>query len=284
MMKSKKVKILLVDDVQANLLALEALLAENNRTFYWANNGEEALGLAYRNEFALIILDVQMPEMDGFELANILKSKNRTQQVPIIFVTASRFNTGDVLQGYNEGAVDYLFKPLNNHITQSKVNAFIDLFLQRKFIEEMNNQLDEKNKELKSSNIALEDFANIVSHDLKEPLRTISTFLDLLYRKNKDKLDKDSLEFIDLCTNSAARLDTLIKALRSYASVGYRNVDKQMVDLNDSVKIIREQLRQKINERKAKIKIINPLPIVLVNEVQFHQLFQNIIIHCIAIL
>lgn len=273
----EKVKILLVDDKQPNLLALEALLASDDRMFYWANSGEEALGLAYRHEFALILLDVQMPDMDGFELANILKTSNRTKQVPIIFVTAFRFNEGDVLQGYTEGAVDYLFKPLNPQITQSKVNVFIDLYKQRKYIEKMNRELDKSNKELRTSNMALEDFANIVSHDLKEPLRTISSFLDLLHKRNKDTLDESSLEFIELCTGSAARMDTLIKSLRAYASVGYRDVDKQIVSLNDVVEQVKQQLLVKIEEKKATLVIKNELPTVLVNEVQYNQLFQNII-------
>ncbi len=274
---SEPFKILLVDDKQPNLLALEALLAEKNRVFYWAGSGEEALGLAYRHEFALILLDVQMPDMDGFELANILKSSNRTKYVPIIFVTAYRFDEGDILQGYTEGAVDYLFKPLNPQITQSKVKTLLDLYAQRKHIEKMNLELDEKNKMLKSSNIALEELANIVSHDLKEPLRTISSFLELLHKRNKDKLDDSSLEFINLCRGSAARLDKLIKSLRAYASVGYRDVDRQLVNLNEVVGNVEDLLKTKIMEKKAEIIIKNELPTVLVNEIQYNQLFQNLI-------
>ncbi len=271
------VKILLVDDVKANLVSLEAMLVDNHRTFFWAVSGEEALGLAYRHDFALILIDVQMPEMNGFELANILKSNNRTKNVPIIFVTAYRFEEGDVLQGYTEGAVDYLFKPLNVHITKSKVDAFIDLFRQRKYIEEMNVLLDEKNQQLQASNLALEDFANIVSHDLKEPLRTISSFMQLLYKQNKEKLDHKSLEFMEFCSASATKLDVLISSLRAYASVGYRDVDKQLVDLNKIVAHTQKQLTFRIAEKDAAIKVLNPLPKVLVNQVQFEQLFQNLI-------
>ncbi len=273
----EKAKILLVDDKQANLLALEALLSDDKREFFWAGSGEEALGLAYRHDFALLMLDVQMPNMDGFELANILKGSNRTKHIPIIFVTAHRYTDNDVLQGYTEGAVDYLFKPLNAHITQSKVKAFIDLYYQRKIIEKMNLELDDKNKKLKLTNTALEDFANIVSHDLKEPLRTISNFLNLLHRRNKDVLDENSLEFIDICQNSASRLDKLVKSLRSYASLGYKDLDKQWIDLEEIVENVKTQLLAKIEEKKAEVVIKGSLPTILVNEVQYHQLFQNLL-------
>lgn len=271
------IEILLVDDKNQNLIALEALLENPNRKFHWATSGEEALGLAYRHDFALILLDVQMPNMDGFEVAKILKSSNSTKHIPIIFVTAYRFNESDVLHGYTEGAVDYLFKPLNPHITRSKVNGFLEMYTQRKYIQQVNKQLDDKVKELKSINVALEEMTNLVSHDLKAPLRTISNFMTLLHNRNKDILDSESLQYMSFCTESANKLDVLIDSLRSYAIVGNQNLDKQIVNLQDIVDTVKNMLLAKIQEQKAKIITEGILPRIFVNQVQYTQLIQNLI-------
>ncbi len=275
-MNTPKAKILLVDDKQANLVALETLLEREDCLFYSANSGDQALKLALQHEFALMLLDVHMPDMDGFELANILKTHKKTKQTPIIFVTASRFQPNDIMQGYTEGAVDYLFKPLNPNITRAKVNAFIQMYFQRKEVERMNAKLDEANKQLVKTNKALEEFANIVAHDLKEPLRTINSFLHLLYQRNKENLDNESLEFMKLCTDSASRLDQLVKSLIKYARIGYKNLDKESQSLGQIVNDVQLGLYAKIKESNAIIEVKNELPSLTVNYIQISQLFQNL--------
>ena len=276
-LQEQTAKILIVDDKHENLVALEALLEDQNCEFFLAYSGEMALKLAMQHEFALMLLDVQMPEMDGFELASILKKNKRTSATPIIFVTALRFQPNDILKGYTKGAFDYLSKPLNPDITQAKVTAFINMYFQKKQIEYMNAKLDASNKELSATNKALEEFANIVAHDVKEPLRTIKNFLNLLHRRNRNIFDKASLEFIELCTDSAARLDILVKSLSKYARLGYKDMEKKPINLGQVVDNVKVGLYVKIQETKAIISVENPLPTILANHSSMNQLFQNII-------
>src|SRR5919112_2962645 len=131
------VEILLVDDRPENLLALEAILEPLNQTLVRAHSGDEALRKLLLHDFAVILLDVQMPGLNGFETARIIKSRERTKYIPIIFLTAISKEEAYVFEGYSVGAVDYIFKPFQPEILRSKVAAFVDLFLrQRKLAEQ----------------------------------------------------------------------------------------------------------------------------------------------------
>ncbi len=277
LLKKEIAKILLVDDIPANLVTLEAILEGNDREVYMACSADEALGLVMRHDFTLIMLDVQMPEINGFELAKMLKNNRRTGIIPIIFVTAHRFDADDVLQGYTEGAVDYLFKPLSPQITRAKVNAFIDMEYHRKQTERINLELDGKNKELERTNIALEELSYIIAHDLKEPLRTISGIMNVVLKKNQTLLDEKSLEYLNICINSASKLDHLIQDLLKYAKLGYSNIEKMTIDLNELINNTKNALLKRIEERNVLINIKGELPEVIANEAQMGQLFQNLI-------
>ena len=150
--KEKVANILLVDDVSENIFALEKLLAGEGRNFLKATSGKAALKLAYTNEIALILLDVQMPEMNGFEVAEILKSNKKTEGISIIFVTAISKEQKYVLKGYETGAVDYLFKPLDIEITKAKVSTYLKLYHQQ--------------KELGEQNVVLENLASLVDNSM----------------------------------------------------------------------------------------------------------------------
>ena len=138
---ASKVEILLVDDRPENLLALEAILEPLNHTLIRAQSGEEALRAVLRHDFAVILLDVQMPGMNGFEVARIVKSRERTRHIPIIFLTAISKEDEYVFTGYSVGAVDYLFKPFQPEILRSKVAALVDLHLKQLKIAEQEQQL-----------------------------------------------------------------------------------------------------------------------------------------------
>jgi len=151
------VNILLVDDVETNLYLLEKLLEGKGRTIYKAISGKEALGMTLKYPFALILLDVQMPEMNGFEVARVLKSNSKTKNIPIVFVTAAN-DEEFLLKGMETGAIDYLYKPLNPQITKSKADAFVKLYSYQRAIEEQNVKLhlqkaiiQEKNQDITAS-------------------------------------------------------------------------------------------------------------------------------------
>ncbi|WP_337996058.1 diguanylate cyclase [Oleispirillum naphthae] len=140
--------ILIVDDNPNNLFALENLLAAPDLNIITAGSGNEALAKTLSHEFAIALLDVQMPEMDGFETAELMRGNSRTRHIPIIFVTANRSEREYVFRGYDSGAVDYLAKPLDVNILKSKVNVFLELHRQRRALEEKTRELDAKISEM----------------------------------------------------------------------------------------------------------------------------------------
>ena len=141
-MKEGKANILIIDDISNNIYALENLLMTENRIFFKATSGDEGLKIALSKPIDLIILDVQMPEMDGFEVASMLKSNKRTKDIPILFASAEYKEQKNILKGLEEGAIDYLFKPLDPEITKAKVSMLIKLELQRKELVESNSALE----------------------------------------------------------------------------------------------------------------------------------------------
>jgi len=164
----KKIPILIVDDRKENLLTLENLLDRPELELVRAESGNEALAKVFDYEFALILMDVQMPVMDGYETAELMRGSTRSKSIPIIFVTAARMDREHMFKGYDSGAVDYLFKPLEPHILRSKVNVFLELHRQRQQLEEKTRELDAKilelevlQKELEEKNVKLEVLSSL---------------------------------------------------------------------------------------------------------------------------
>ena len=145
-----KIKILLVDDLKDNLLALEGLLRQNDVKIFTANSGNEALELMMLHEFALALIDVNMPGMSGFELAELMRGVIQTKNIPIVFVTATSTPQSFSFKGYESGAVDFLLKPLDPHAVKSKVNIFIENYRYKKEKEKLLTKLKETQDELEN--------------------------------------------------------------------------------------------------------------------------------------
>ncbi|WP_332827844.1 hybrid sensor histidine kinase/response regulator [Ramlibacter sp.] len=160
------VNVLLVDDLQENLLALEALIRQPGRRIFTARSGDEALSLMLEHSFALAILDVQMPSMNGFELAELMRGTERTRTIPIVFVSAAGRELNYAFQGYESGAVDFLYKPLDPHAVRSKVNVFVDLARQRQ-------ELQAAQLELQRAVNMRDDFMSLIAHELRNPLNSV---------------------------------------------------------------------------------------------------------------
>jgi two-component system, sensor histidine kinase and response regulator len=173
------VKCLLVDDLEENLLALSALLQRQDVQILTARSGREALELLLVHDVALALLDVQMPEMDGFELAELMRGSERTRQIPIIFVTAGAHEQHRVFQGYESGAVDFLFKPIEPHILQSKAEVFFQLHRHK---QQLARELREKTETLRLN----EMLTAALSHDLRSPLNAVLTSAVLIQRRSTE--------------------------------------------------------------------------------------------------
>ena len=178
-MKTEPIKILLVDDVPENLVALEALLRRDQLEILTAPSGAAALELLLAHEVSLALVDVQMPEMDGFELAELMRGTERTKHVPIIFVTAGTRDPQRVFKGYETGAVDFLFKPIDPLILRSKVDVFLELARQR--------------QQLANALRLNEMFVAIVGHDLRNPLGAMFSGTELLELQLVDPKHKKTL-------------------------------------------------------------------------------------------
>lgn len=180
-------KLLIVDDLPENLRALDALIRDDKRQVFQASSGEEALTLMLEHEFALAILDVQMPGMDGFELAELMRGTERTRNIPIVFVSAAGRELNYAFKGYEQGAVDFLYKPLDPDAVRSKVNVFVTLDQQRREMrrqmealersrreqETLLRELNKTQEELQRSLRMRDDFMSLVAHELRTPLNTL---------------------------------------------------------------------------------------------------------------
>jgi two-component system sensor histidine kinase/response regulator len=184
------VKFLIVDDREDNIHALQALLRRDDIEILTARSGRDALELLLVHEVALAFLDVQMPEMDGFELAELMRGSERTRQVPIIFVTAGARDQTRLFKGYEAGAVDFLFKPIEPHILRHKAETFFQLYQQRRQLAEQLDELhaiakerEELVGELKGALRLAEMFTAVLGHDLRNPLSVIINGAELLLRR-----------------------------------------------------------------------------------------------------
>ncbi len=174
-----EIKCLLVDDLRENLLALSALLQADGVEILTAQSGAEALELLLVHDFALAFLDVQMPDMDGFELAELMRGSERTRHVPIIFVTAGAREPQRVFQGYESGAVDFIYKPIEPHILKNKADVFFQLYRQR---HKLAQDLKDRTETLRLN----EMFSALLAHDLRNPLSAILASAQLLKRRSGD--------------------------------------------------------------------------------------------------
>jgi PAS domain S-box-containing protein len=404
----RRMKILLVDDTPENLVSLEAALSGLDQELVLANSGKEALRHLLHDDFAAILLDVRMPEMDGFETAEMIRSRPRSRQTPILFLTGYR-NEEHLFRGYDLGAVDFLFKPIVPEVLRSKVAVFVELsrsntklkeqadamraqaemlqkteqkfralleaapdamlmcrtdgeismvnsqtevlfgvtranligknirtlvpgwsvqsaravelmavrggepfpveisfspldtedgvvitsavrdIAERKKAEEqirlLNVNLEERvlerTEELLRSNEELQQFAYIASHDLQEPLRTVSIYAQLLAKRYHGRLQGEADQFIGFIVENASRMERLIHDLLDFSRVDARGTDffgqtSCEGALDDAIR----NLRSLVDENAAVITR-DPLPIVMGDAVQLTRLFQNLLVNSI---
>jgi len=262
-------RILIVDDRRENLVATEKALKHLDATIFKASSGNEALSLMLRHRFAVVLLDVQMPEMNGFETAMLMQEHESMKNVPIIFVTAISKEEKYATQAAEIGAVDYIFKPINSDILRSKVKVYLDLYVQHE-------QILKLNRTLSRSNADLEQFAYVASHDLQEPLRMVATYTELLAERYQDSLDEKTEKYIRYAVDGAKRMQQLVKDLLAYSRVDTQGKAPTMIECDAVVKTVLDSMKMAIEENKAEIAC-DALPTVFADKGQLAQVFQNLI-------
>lgn len=255
-------KILLVDDRKENLHALESLLAADGVEIYKANSGREALELLLVHDFALALLDVQMPEINGFELAELMRGSEKSRNVPILFVTAGAIDQRHTFRGYEAGAVDFLYKPLDPRIVKSKVQIFLELYRQKLML---NLQLAEVNRtqvELKEAKEIAEAasssksaFLANMSHEIRTPLGAILGFTELLRdrRLNPDQEDK----YLGIIQKNGQVLGQLIDDILDLAKVeaGRLEVERIKFSLRDLMNDLVSLMNLRASEKGLSLKL-----------------------------
>ncbi|HMI08471.1 MAG TPA: response regulator [Flavobacterium sp.] len=291
--------ILIVDDKRENILPLKKILELHGMKSDSAESGEEALRKILKQNYSLIIMDVQMPGMDGFEVAEALAGSNKTKDIPVIFLSAINKEKKYISKGYETGCVDYITKPVDPDLLILKVKTFLKLYEQQnelrdyrdllsKEIEirkeaqqsleikvaERTKELLAKNEELEFRNHELQQFTWVVSHDLKEPARKIGMFVKLLEERYLVD-DERAFDYAERTIRSSERMTKLIDDLLDYSRLS-SHVELQKTDLNEILGEVLSDLEYLTDQKKATIKL-EELPLVIGIPSQLRQVFQNLI-------
>lgn len=274
------VSILLVDDKQENLVALEQLLTRPDRQLICAHSGNEALRLLLKHEFAVVLLDVEMPNMDGYEVAELMRSAERTRLVPIIFVTAGDRSEERVFRGYEAGAVDFLYKPIGAHTLKSKVDVFVDLYRKTTELTAANASLEQTTALLREKVLDLENVSQTLSHDLRAPLRSIRSFTQILAESLSGKLDAEQSDAIDRVLRGTARMTNMIDELFDLLKVSGDDTPHGDVDVSAVLVDVLENLRSEIQQSGARISH-GELPTVHANRMLVGQILQNLVANAV---
>ncbi|HMG53133.1 MAG TPA: response regulator [Kofleriaceae bacterium] len=264
------IDILLVDDEPRNLDVLEAILDDPAYRLLRAEHADHALKLLLEHDVAAIVLDIKMPGMSGFELAQVIKSTKKFRQVPILFLTAYLIEDQDVIAGYGAGAVDYLTKPVNPQIFRHKVAVFADLFRKTRALAELNNRLEERVRErtaeLERSEAALraaatqkDEFLAILAHELRNPLAPLRTGLDLLLAAQQRGVQapERTLAAMNRQLDHMVRLiDDLLDISR--ISRGVLELKNERIDLADVVRTAIDNARPFFDRRRQVVASTAP--------------------------
>jgi signal transduction histidine kinase len=299
MLNDIQAKLLIVDDLPENLLALEALIKREDRTVFKALSADEALSLLLQHEFALAILDVQMPGMDGFQLAELMRSTEKTKNIPIVFVSAAGRELNYAFKGYESGAVDFLHKPLDIHAVKSKVNVFVDLYRQRKAVKLQVEALEQSRREqevllnrLQATQADLEhavrmrdDFMSIVSHEVRTPLNGLILETQLrklhLAKGNASAFTMEKLHA--MVERDERQIQSLIRLIEDMLDVsrirtGKLSIRPQPFDLSELVRQLLENYAAQIAAAESSISLISDDPVIGVwDEFRIEQVISNLL-------
>ncbi|HJU74976.1 MAG TPA: response regulator [Gemmatimonadaceae bacterium] len=260
-MAEERVNILLVDDQPGKLLSYEAMLSDLGETLIRAQSASEALEQLLRNEIAVVLIDVCMPELDGFELASMIRAHPRYQKTAIILVSAVLINDVYRLKGYHAGAVDYVGVPVVPEILRAKVAIFADLYRKNRRLEQMNEELEkrvaERTTELRESDKRKDEFLAMLAHELRNPLAPVRNSLHLVRGSSDERIRENALDVMDRQLGHLVRLvDDLLDVSR--ITTGKLELRTGRVDLGQILRHAVETAQAEISRKEHKLTVDVP--------------------------
>src|SRR5215475_3492630 len=236
--------LLIVDDEPANLAALEVVLAPLGHRVEMAQSGREALRALLRDDFAAVLLDVRMPDMDGFETAELIRSRPSTQTTPIIFITALPHAEQDLQRAYRIGAADVIFKPFVPEFLRTKVGVFVELHQQQRSIRELLVQAQESSR-------AKSEFLNMAAHELRTPLAVIVGYLSMLSDGTFGEVTEDWSRVLQILIQKGEELNHIVDGLLTAARIEAGTVPGRAVDYD-----LREVARQAMRKATPQAELL----------------------------
>ena len=304
------VNILLVDDHPENLLALESILKDLGHDLVRAHSGREALRHLLNREFALILLDAAMPEIDGYETAALIRARDKTRETPIIFLTANYTSESQMFKGYAVGAVDYLLKPYAPEVLRSKVSAFVELYTKRRSLKEeaqalreardtLEERIRERTAELAEANQALgvmlerekiargaaesinrlkDEFLATLSHELRTPMNAILGWAHMLDSRSMSP-DKVAHAAAIIKNNAKAQVQLIEELLDVSRMIGGRiTLTLETVDVRSIVEAVLESVRPDAEAKGLRLEgVLDPIPPLVADKGRLRQIVWNIV-------
>lgn len=294
MQADSRVNILLVDDEPANLHAVQAVLESLSQNLITASCGTQALRRVAEHDFAVILLDVQMPGMSGIETAVLIRERERSKTTPIIFLTGMVRSAEMMFRGYSAGAVDFLMKPVVSGVLRAKVEVFVELAQARQALQQemaerariageiskLNIALEQRNEDLIAANGDLEAFSNSVSHDLRMPLRHIQAFVSMIEESAINKLSAEEQRRLRGVREAAQRMSRLIDDLLSFSRIGRTSLRRLPVDMNALVQEVIDELQPEIKDRNVEWTL-QRLPYISGDRALLYQVFCNLLANAV---
>lgn len=294
MSRDQQVNILMVDDEPANLEALEAVLEPLGQKLFRANSGTEALRGVLDRDYAVILLDVQMPDLSGIETAALIRERERSRTTPIIFLTGVVKTSEMIFKGYSAGAVDYLMKPVVSGILRAKVEVFVDLACARLKLQEevrqreraaseiakLNMDLEQRADDLLAANEDLEAFGHSVSHDLRMPLRHIHAYISMLEETASSKLDAEEKRQFTVIRDAARRMGQLIDDLLAFSRIGRTEMKSTRIDNELLVQQVITEMQTDLTDRHI-VWTIESLPPVNGDQNLLRQVWANLLANAV---
>lgn len=276
----EKPKILIVDDRPENLVTLKRVLSDLDVELVEATNGNDALKATLYHDFALALLDIQMPEMDGYELASILREEEKTANLPFVFISAVYTDNLNVFKGYEKGAFSFITKPFQPEILINKVKFFIEKHQQEVALYKLNEDLKRKNEDLERMNQELEAFSYSVSHDLRSPLRSINGYASILKEEFEDHLEEEPQRLLGKIIRSALKMSNLIDSLLSLSRLGRNQITGRTINMDALVQKVLREFEKIQNQEHVKIEV-QQLPDAQGDQELIKQVYVNLISNAI---